>query len=170
MPVKNRKHFILATILAATCLLALLPAGKGSAASSTLPSFSLESATDGKKMDSKELKGKVVLINFWATWCPPCREEIPSLIKLQDEFGPKGLAVVGLSVDQGGVANVQKFIKKAGINYPILMADSATNRSFGGVFGIPASFIFDKEGNLVKSFPGLVSGEALTQTLKTLLK
>lgn len=121
-------------------------------------------------IDITKFRGKAVLINFWATWCGPCVQEIPSLISLQDEFGPQGLAVIGVSMDQNGEAPVKKLIAKTGINYPIVMGDAKISRDFGGIFGIPASFLIDQSGAVRKRFNGWTSHEAFAEEIKQVLQ
>lgn len=134
-----------------------------------MPDFSLPSALDGETMKSEELKGKVLLITFFATWCPPCRKEIPTLVKLQKNFGPEGFSVIGMSVDEKGPKVVIKMIEKTKINYPVLMAKGKTARAFGGVVGIPTSFLVDREGNIVKRYTGYITEEELEGDLKSYL-
>lgn len=122
----------------------------------TMPEFSLPSALDGQTVSSEDLKGKVLLITFFATWCPPCREEVPTLKKLQSDYGPKGFSVIGMSVDENGPKAVVKMIEKDKINYPVLMAKGKTARDFGGVLGIPTSFLVDKQGEIVKRYSGYI--------------
>ncbi len=139
-------------------------------AADTMPHFDLKSAADGKSYDSDDYKGKVILVTFFATWCPPCIQEIPSLINLQDEFKEKGFSVIGISVDQGGSKVVKRLIDKTGINYPVLMADSKITRDFGGVVGIPTSFLIDQNGNIVKNYPGYVGHDVLSNDIKQLFQ
>lgn len=101
---------------------------------------------DGKVVDSASFKGKVVVIDFWATWCPPCREEIPGYIQLMKSHGQEGLVVIGVSLDQGGPEVVKNFAAKAGINYPLVMADDEILAAFGGVEAIPTTFLIDRDG------------------------
>nr|MDA8163626.1 TlpA disulfide reductase family protein [Desulfobacteraceae bacterium] len=146
----RRRHLLLAAgilmlmFLTATPLLA-----------APMPSFKI-SAVKGGDIDSHQYHGKVLLINFFATWCPPCRQEIPSLIELQKEFGPKGLSVIGISVDQGGSGIVKKLVEKLGINYPVGMGTGRVADDFGGVVGIPMTFLVDRQGNMVKTYQGLI--------------
>jgi len=135
-----------------------------------MPHFALKSAVDGKTYDSDNYKGKVTLVTFFATWCPPCVQEIPSLINLQDEFKEKDFTVVGISVDQGGSKVVKRLIDKTGINYPVLMADSKITRDFGGVIGIPTSFLINPNGLIVKKYPGYVSHDVLANDIKQLFQ
>ena len=156
-------------IFLALFLLLTLCAAASSAAVDKVPSFTLESATDGKDVSSEEFKGKVLLVTFFATWCPPCRQEIPTFIELQDEYGAKGFSVIGLSVDEKGPKVVVKLINKTKINYPVLMADGKVARDFGGIAGIPTSFLVDREGNIVKRFPGYIPKSLLVKEIKPLL-
>ncbi len=131
-----------------------------------MPKFSLENALNGKTVNSEVFKGKVLLITFFATWCPPCREEIPSLIKLQNELSAKGFSVLGFSVDEGGPKVVKKLIEQAKINYPILMTESKTVRDFGGITGVPTTFLINKTGKVVSRYLGYVSHSKLEKDIK----
>ncbi len=129
------------------------------------PQFSLPSATDGTVINMKDYLGKVVLVNFFTTWCPPCRQEIPSLNDLHKEYSPKGFAVIGISLDDDSSKVVAKFIQKMEIVYPVLMADSNVSRDFGGVIGIPTSFLVDKKGEVVQRYNGYVTHEVLQKDI-----
>jgi thiol-disulfide isomerase/thioredoxin len=104
----------------------------------------------------KNYAGKAVLINFWATWCPPCRMEIPDLVKLQKEYKGK-LVILGVSVDQDGPNGVHEFSVKYGINYPVIMAQKSMIQDYGGIEAIPSTFLVDTNGNIVKKFIGQMS-------------
>lgn len=138
-------------------------------AKDVMPEFSLVSVVDKEKVTSKEFSGQVLLVTFFATWCPPCRQEIPTLIKLQKKYAAKGFSVIGLSMDEKGPKIVQKLIAKENINYPILMSNSKTERGFGGIAGIPTSFVIDREGKIIKRFPGYVPYSLLAKEIKPLL-
>jgi thiol-disulfide isomerase/thioredoxin len=131
--------------------------------------FKKQSLTDNVVLDSKQLENKVVLLTFFATWCPPCIEEIPSLIELQKSYQDKEFTVVAFSVDEGGASQVANFIKKHNINYPVLMADEAVTNGVGGVMGIPVSFLVNRKGEIVKKFLGYVEHDILEQEIKSLL-
>lgn len=103
---------------------------------------------DGKPVSSSDFKGKVVVIDFWATWCAPCREEIPGYIALQEKYGKDGLVIVGISLDRGGPAKVIDFAKKFGINYTVVMGDSEQIEGFGDIAAIPTTFLIDRDGNV----------------------
>jgi len=158
-------------VLAALLVLLTVLAGAGDvAAAKKMPSFSEKNVADGSKVNSDEFKGKVLLVNFWATWCPPCRKEIPYLIKLQDKYRDKDFLVLGISMDEGGRKLVNKFISKLKVNYPVIIGGSKIARGFGGVMGIPVSFVVDREGNLVRRLDGYVSEKVLGAELEKLLK
>jgi len=135
-----------------------------------MPVFSGETVNGQGKFDSAALHGKVVLVNFWATWCPPCRKELPSLAKLQESYRSKGLVVVGVAMDDGGSSMVGKFLDKQGIHYPVIIGDSSISKGFGGVIGVPASFLVDRKGELVRRYDGYASEEELREDLEKLLK
>lgn len=163
----NQKMFF----IPAFCLLiALIISGAiVSQAATQMPSFSLESVRDGKIVESDSFRGKVLLLTFFATWCPPCVEEVPILIKLQNELADSGFSVVGMSVDQQGQAPVAKFVDKRDINYPVLLAKSQTTRDFGGIYGIPVAFLVNKSGNVVKKYTGYVQHDILERDIRSLL-
>ncbi len=158
-----------ARLLTLALVLFTLMAG-GAQAATKMPSFALPSVKDGSVVKASGYQGKAMLINFFATWCPPCRKEIPSLIQLQKEYGPKGFTVIGISTDQGGAALVDKFAQKMEINYPVLLSDSETPAAFGGILGIPTSFLVNREGNVVKRYDGYVGHQTLVNDLNAILK
>lgn len=112
---------------------------------------------DGNPVSSESLKGKVVVVDFWATWCPPCREEIPHYIEMQKELGPKGLVIVGVSLDAKGPAVVKPFIEKYGMNYTVVMGDDEIAEVFGGIEAIPTTFVIDREGRIASKKIGYES-------------
>ncbi len=122
---------------------------------------------DSKSLPS--LAGKVVLVDFWATWCPPCRQMIPGLIELQKTYGERGFTVVGLSTDQGEAGTVLKFMERVGINYPVALADGQLAQAFGGIEYLPTSFLIDRAGRIVSRHVGYMSKSELEAQLKPLL-
>lgn len=164
---KNQKLFQL-PVLCALLILTVL-GNVVSQAATQMPSFALENVRDGKIVESNFFEGKVLLLTFFATWCPPCAEEVPVLVELQNELAGAGFSVVGLSVDQQGPSIVASFVEKRSINYPVLMAESKTTMDFGGVYGIPVAFLVSKSGNVVKKYTGYVQHEILEKDIRSLL-
>jgi thiol-disulfide isomerase/thioredoxin len=101
---------------------------------------------DGKLVSWEQFKGKVVVVDFWATWCPPCRTEIPGYIALQKKYAADGLVIVGISVDTDGPEVVRKYMKDVGINYQIVIADDQVQDLFAPIQGYPTTFIIDRDG------------------------
>ena len=131
--------------------------------------FKMSSLTDKAILDSKQLEGQVLLVTFFASWCPPCIQEIPTLIALQDSFKPKGFSVVAFSVDEGELAPLKTLIDKYGINYPVLLAEPFVTKSFGGVSGIPVTFLVNRKCQIVKKYLGYVSHDHLEEEIKNML-
>jgi peroxiredoxin len=117
------------------------------------PDFSL-TTLEGETLTLSDLKGQVVLLDFWATWCPPCREEIPGFIALQEKYGDRGLTVVGISVDDAGRETVAAFVEKNKMNYPIVMSDGKVEEAYGPIMGIPTTFLIEQRGRIVGKYVG----------------
>ena len=131
-----------------------------------VPDVTMETL-DGRTLSLAEQRGKVVLVNFWATWCGPCREEIPFLVQLAERY-PDHLTVIGVSEDQGSPDTVAAFAGSYGVNYPIVMSTPEIKRAFPGVFALPTSFVVDPEGRMVESHVGLISPVILEQETRYL--
>jgi len=131
--------------------------------------FSLPSAVDNTKVDSRVFQDQVLLVTFFATWCPPCLEEIPALIDLQDKYSGSGFSVVGLSMDEEGPGVVKSLIDKTGINYPVLMADRQVARNFGGISGIPTTFLVNRSGMIIMRYIGYTDYDALALDIQEAL-
>lgn len=127
--------------------LALLSTGAAGVTPESAPRWKLKDL-DGHVVTSESLAGKVVVIDFWATWCPPCREEIPGYIKMQKEHGDAGLVIVGISLDAKGPGAVKAFAEKNGINYTVVMGDESVADAFGGVEAIPTTFVIGRDGRI----------------------
>ena len=117
------------------------------------PDFKVDDL-DGKPLSLSGSRGKVILLNFWATWCGPCRAEIPDLIELQKKYGDR-LQIIGLDVDDDDSAEVKKFVEKNGINYPVGIATNEIRIQYGGVAALPTSFVLDDQGRVVQKHEGL---------------
>lgn len=133
------------------------------------PNFSLKSV-DGKTINLSDYKGKIVIIDFWATWCPPCRKGIPDLISIQKEYN-KDVVIIGISLDDARtIKEVPGFIKDYGVNYPIVYGDENVVNAYGGIRSIPTAFVIDKKGNIVDKHIGLVPKDTYVNKIKELLK
>ena len=133
---------------------------------------------NGKDVSLADYKGKVVFVNFWATWCDPCRVEIPWLIAMQNKYGPKGFTVLGIAMDEEGKSVVAPFLdkerfdvngQKLPMNYPILLGTDEAADKFGGILGYPSSFLISRDGKIVTKFQGLKSEEELTKAIESQL-
>jgi len=121
------------------------------------PAFTV-TALDGRSISSSEWRGKVVLVNFWATWCPPCRAEIPDLITLQEKYRDH-LVVVGIAEDEGSVDVVKRFAAEHKINYPIVMSTPEIRKIFPEVMALPTTFVLDRDGNLAQKNVGMLNAK-----------
>jgi cytochrome c biogenesis protein CcmG, thiol:disulfide interchange protein DsbE len=121
---------------------------------SPAPDVSVVSLSNGSTLKLSDLKGKVVLLNFWATWCPPCREEIPSMMKLNGLMTGKPFQMVAVSIDEGGKPALESFFKKTGFSLPTYLDENGASAKSYGITGVPESFIIDKNGVLVKKIIG----------------
>ncbi len=140
---------------------------KPAPALATAPAWSVTDL-DGKAVSSASLSGKVVLLNFWATWCPPCVAEIPDFIALQQRHASDGLAIVGASVDSEP-DTVRDFAQRRGMNYTVAMADPALLEKFGPISVIPVTLLIDRDGRIVRRFEGRATAEELDSALKGVL-
>jgi cytochrome c biogenesis protein CcmG/thiol:disulfide interchange protein DsbE len=120
------------------------------------PDFTLKDA-DGKPVALADYKGKVVLLNFWATWCGPCKIEIPWFIDLEQKYKDKGFAVLGVSMDDDGWSAVKPYIADQKINYRMLLGNENVGTLYGGVDSLPTTFLIDRDGNIAATHIGLVS-------------
>jgi peroxiredoxin len=157
--------------LLVVCMSLAAPALRAEAAFKpfAMPAWTLKDV-EGNPVSSADLKGKVVVLDFWATWCSPCRSEIPGYIELQKKYREAGLVVVGISLDQDGAATVKKFIDEAGINYRIVMGDDSITGAFGGVEAIPTTFIIDRGGTVQFRKVGAMAHDAFEAQLAPYLK
>ena len=118
-----------------------------------MPDFKLYDL-EGNLVSSSDFDGKVILLNFWATWCGPCKTEIPDLVKLYENYKDRGFAVVSIAISSGSANKVKKFAERWKMNYPILMGDARVVRAYGGIRGVPTTFVIDSKGNIQGAFLG----------------
>ena len=145
------------------------PVEGAAAESRPAPAWQLKNV-DGRSVTSDQFKGKLVVLDFWATWCAPCRAEIPGYNELQKKYGKEGLVVVGVSLDQEGPAVVKKFMAGQRMNYPVVMGDEKIVKAFGGVEGIPTTFLIDRNGVIRHRKLGAMPTADYEAILKPLLK
>ncbi len=129
--------------------------------------FELQDST-GKTVRLSDFKGKVVVLDFWATWCPPCRKEIPGFVTLQESYREKGVEVIGVSLDRGW-APVKPFMQEYRINYTIVLGDQKLTEMYGGFTGIPTTFIIDKSGTIRDRHTGYMPPETFERAVKLLI-
>ena len=120
----------------------------------------------GKTHRLADYRGKWVLVNFWAIWCPPCLHETPELIGLHEAHKDSGLAVIGIAMDSGSAKSVANFVKAHGIKYPIVLGSSKTRRQLGGIDVLPTSYLYSPEGKLVSYQQGEVTRESVDAYIK----
>lgn len=173
---KNMKatSIIIPIVLCAAALLFLAASSKQPApnpsttSGKAAPRWEL-AGLDGKRVQSEDFAGKVVILDFWATWCGPCRMEIPGFVELQKKYEKQGLVVIGVSLDQGGAETVKAFTQKLGMHYPVVMGDANVVEAFGGVEAIPTTFIIDRAGRIAGQHIGYTDQAEFEKEIKPLL-
>ena len=133
-----------------------------------LVEFSL-AGINGELLNSEDYMGKVLIVNFWATWCPLCRKETKDLIELTKSYKGHDLQIIGISMDKSGEQAVLRFMEKMQVNYPIAMVTKKIRADFGPIVGIPATFIIDKKGRLIKQKFGYMTRKKLVADIDRLL-
>src|SRR5579859_647387 len=143
----------------------------------SMPELTLKDL-DGNNVSLSEYKGKVILVNFWATWCDPCRVEIPWLIEMQQNYGPKGFVILGIALDEEGKSVVAPFVAKERfdvngtkepMSYKILIGNDEAADKFGGLFGYPTSILISREGKQIKRITGIISPDEITKAIESQL-
>ena len=134
----------------------------------TAPDFSLKQS-DGAAVDLASLKGKVVLLNFWATWCGPCKIEIPWFMEFQQQFKDKGFEVLGVAMDDDGWKSVKPYVASHKINYRVVLGNDAVATAYGGIDSLPTTFVLNQNGKIVTSHIGLVDKNEYLKEIEGLL-
>jgi thiol-disulfide isomerase/thioredoxin len=160
----SKWHLFLAMGLCLVCLLSLIHCATKEQPLSLAPDFTVKTL-DGEEITLSKLRGKVVLVDFWATWCGPCRESIPHLIHLRNTYQAKGFEVIGLSLDKEDVETVRKFVKSLDVPYPIAMGSEEISKSFR-VSALPTAFLVDREGKIQQKLLGFSTAVAKQMTSK----
>ncbi|KPJ52703.1 hypothetical protein AMJ39_07185 [candidate division TA06 bacterium DG_24] len=132
------------------------------------PDFTLKNL-DGRDVSLRDFRGKIVLLDFWATWCPPCIQELPHFVELYDAYKVDGFEIIGIALDAGGVSVVKPFIEERGIEYTTLIGTDEVTQAYGGVRGIPTTFIIDREGKIYKKYQGYRDKSVFENDIKRLL-
>jgi thiol-disulfide isomerase/thioredoxin len=163
-------------LVSAVALLAVVGAGcKHKANAAGGPTQVAIKGLDGKDVTVAEYEGKVVLVNFWATWCEPCKIEIPELIQLQSKYGPQGFTILGIAMDDDGKSVVAPFVQtkryeingqQLQMNYPILLGNDEIANKFGGLLGYPTSVLFDKNGKEIHRTTGAIAYEEYAKLIE----
>ena len=141
------------------------PVGKNG---SVAPDFELKSL-EGKQVRLSDYRGKAVLLNFWATWCAPCKIEMPWFVDLQKQYASQGLQVIGVAMDESGEETIAKFAQQMGVNYPVLIGKEAVGDAYGGVEFLPTTFIIDRQGKVVDRVFGLAGRSEFEDDIKKAL-
>ncbi|MCK5534554.1 TlpA family protein disulfide reductase, partial [bacterium] len=123
---------------------------------------------NGESFTLSSLKGKVIILDFWATWCPPCIKGVPDFMDLQERYKNQGLEVGGVLLDQGKKSSLESKVKKMGINYTVVFGDREVTQLYGGVRAIPTTFIIDQKGNKIEKYVGYNSKETFENKIKEL--
>lgn len=132
------------------------------------PDFTLTSL-DGKNLKLSDFHGKAVLLNFWATWCEPCKIEMPWFVDLQRKYGPQGLQVFGVAMDDASPKDISDFAQKMGVNYPIVIGKEEVGTLYGGVQFLPSTFFISRDGKVVDRVFGLVSRSEIESNIQRAL-
>lgn len=144
------------------------PSLKDPAKRNPAPDFELKDA-GGKPVRLADYKGKVVLLNFWATWCGPCKFEIPWFIEFQKTYKDRGFTVIGVSLDEEGWEVVKPYLEAKQVNYPVVIGSEEVDQKYGGIEALPTSFLLDRDGRIAATHVGLVSKSQYEDDIKKLL-
>jgi peroxiredoxin len=132
------------------------------------PDFALQSL-EGKTVHLSDFRGKAVLLNFWATWCAPCKIEMPWFVELQKQYSPEGLQIVGVAMDDASPKDIADFAKNMGVNYPVLIGKEAVGDAYGGVQFLPESFYIDRSGKVLDKVFGLKGRGEIEDDVKKII-
>ncbi|MBV8052207.1 MAG: TlpA family protein disulfide reductase [Acidobacteriaceae bacterium] len=132
------------------------------------PDFTLQSLDD-KTVHLSDYRGKAVLLNFWATWCAPCKIEMPWFVELQKQYGPEGFQIVGVAMDDASPKEIASFAKEMGVNYPVLIGKEVVGDAYGGVQFLPESFYIDRNGKVLDKAFGLKGRGEIEDNIKKII-
>ena len=176
------KRNVLASVMLVVVILGMIALGKfldrsrhhgpgklaGDVHGTPAPDFDL-ATVDGRKVKLSEFRGKAVLLNFWATWCPPCKVEMPWFVELQNQYGKDGLVVLGVAMDDSAPAKIAEFTHEMGVNYPVLLGTDQVSDDYGNVQYLPTTFYIDRNGIIVDKMAGLLNRKDVEDGVKKAL-
>jgi peroxiredoxin len=166
---RNTSLLALMLLVITLPLSVLFSCSPGKDSGDTAPDFALASL-DGQEIRLSNYRGKVVILDFWATWCQPCRLELPHFIEMYHEFGDQGVEIIGVSLDRISSREVASFVKEWKIPYVVVMGTGEVVNSYGGIRGIPTTFIIDKSGKICRKYVGYRKKEVFVKDVQELLK
>lgn len=162
------RYFRFGIVLLLIAILSGCHAKPKAAAGAGAPDFTVNDL-QGKKISLSDYKGKVVLLDFWATWCAPCLEEIPHFITMQEKYAGQGFQAIGISMDDGPKP-VEAFYQEHKLNYPVAIGTSKLADSYGGILGLPVTFVINRDGSIRKKFVGATDPAAIEEQVVEALK
>ncbi len=176
----KRNALVFATLLVA--ILAMLAAGKyldrarrhgsvnlvGDVRGALAPDFELNTL-DGKRVKLSDYRGKAVLLNFWATWCSPCKVEMPWFVDMQNRYGNDGLVILGVAMDDSDTPKIAQFASEMGVNYPVLLGTDKVSEEYGNVLYLPTSFYIDRDGRIIGKGTGLLGRSEIEENVRKAL-
>ena len=170
---KDRRTLILLIVLILAALYAFRRSGTRNPTTSTAqpkpaPDFTLPQPSAGPTLKLSDYRGKVVLLDFWATWCEPCRAEIPHFVDLQNKYADQGFQILGVAMDDSPDP-VPAFVKQFKMNYPVVMGNAKIGEQYGGVLGLPIAFLIDRQGQIRKKHIGATEASVFEQEVTHLL-
>ncbi|NNL47085.1 MAG: TlpA family protein disulfide reductase [Acidimicrobiia bacterium] len=133
------------------------------------PDFALPTL-EGDTLTLSDYRGKIVVLNIWATWCAPCRKEMPDFVSIQDELGPYGVQFIGVSIDGGGFEVIAPFAAEFNVNYPLVLDDGSVYDSYEGSTGVPTTYLINRSGQIWHYMPGALSRNMLLPALRLMLE
>jgi thiol-disulfide isomerase/thioredoxin len=146
----------------------LKPQDDGPANGTMAPDFTLKTL-DGKEVSLSSMKGKAVMVNFWATWCEPCKSEMPWLVDLQEKYRKDGFEILGVAMDDSSQKEISEFSRKKKVNYTVVIGSEKVADLYGGLDGLPTNFFLDRNGKVIDSFKGLRSESVIVDDIKKAL-
>ena len=143
--------------------------GRSVSADSAAPDFTLTNQ-HGEQVSLSDYRGKVVVLNFWATWCPPCKAEVPGFNRMYEEYQDDGLVILGVSLDRDGWRSVRPFLTEYNVSYPVVVGNRDIAEAYGNIQSIPTTFVLDKDGEIRQKYVGLREEAVFISDFRRLIK